>query len=642
HRTFAAMQRGLSRDLIHQSDANRLIETVKTTSGTISVWRRGGHVFEFQQNGVALGRVSSDVRVTPQPAEDVLPSILGLTCHPQPGRVLLRGDDTGVCLRSVTHFPVQEIMALRAESELTKLAQKYTWNSQETAADEDSRVQIRHDTPMVALRDRSLKSFDVIVTALPQFAGSSQAFQYTTEFYASIRERLNSDGGVFCQRLTQSETGPTPISQVMSALMEHFGHVGVIQSVPGELILIATNRDKGLVDPEFLSRMQRDHVRQEIARTGLDWAQVAVLPFVDARDPIGIFRNDRRPKAISVRYGGFALCQPLDTLRRADKSDELRMAFAPHQVQLASTIPINDDLREAQRRLTSLQQQLEILAGMPDQPWTYRKSLRMEMQRDPRPPVEVVKNGQIVKEPHPLDELRKEYFIALGDALQTLASSASQGSADNLQAQVRAKVDALQKFASAAEPLLSHFAHFEIIRLHELARLSSVDEEFRHRLHIVFFTTPRDASVRPVISALDQLVDRPDLVRDDQERYDLLNSLVQKLIERWEARTAWEPKSALRVQNDVEKSVRVVNLAMDQMERAAAAIHVSPGDFLRRRRFVNAALITPLRDYRDQVLAHRSRLESSRGGETPTEPNTEEANDSPLLNPQGTQGISTN
>ena len=28
-------------------------------------------------------------------------------------------------------------------------------------------------------------------------------------------------------------------------------------------------------------------------------------------------------------------------------------------------------------------------------------------------------------------------------------------------------------------------------------------------------------------------------------------------------------------------------------------------DFLKRRRFVNSALINPLRDYRDQVLAHR-------------------------------------
>lgn len=32
-------------------------------------------------------------------------------------------------------------------------------------------------------------------------------------------------------------------------------------------------------------------------------------------------------------------------------------------------------------------------------------------------------------------------------------------------------------------------------------------------------------------------------------------------------------------------------------------------DFCRRRRFVNAARIGPLRDYRDQVLAHRMKSE---------------------------------
>ncbi len=640
-RTIAAIERGLSKDLIDQSDANRLIESAATDAGNISVWRRAGHVYEFQRNGTALGRVSADVRVTPQPPEDVLPVIVGLISHPQPGRVLLLGDDTGVCLRSSTNFPVHEIIALRSMPELTEFAKKFTWNSQETPADRDNRVQIRHGEPMVSLRDRSMKSFDVIVAAIPQFAGSSNSFQYTAEFYESIRERLDHNG-VFCQRLKQTDIGPVPVKQVMASLMEQFEHVGVLQSVPGELILIGTNRDKGIVDAGLLSRMQRDHVKQEIAGTGLDWAQVAVLPFVDAHDPIGIFGKDRRPKAISIRYGGFSLCQPLDSIRRTNKSDEIRLAFAPHQVQLASTIPVNDDLKEAQRRLMSLQQQLEILAGMPDQPWTYRKSLRMEMQRDPRPPIEVVTNGQIAKQPHPLDELRKDYFITLGDALQSLADGAAQPSLEALQAQIAQKVESLEKFTAAAEPLMSHFAHFEIIRLHELAQLKSLDEEFRHRLHIVFFTTPTDASVRPVISALEQLVEHPELASDDIERYDLMNSLVQKLIERWEARTAWEPRSAQRVQNDVEKSVRVVNLALDQMERAADASRVTHADFLRRRRFVTAALIAPLRDYRDQVLAHRSKTESAVGGESPAEPNTEDANDAQLIPSHSSNGINTN
>lgn len=640
-RTVAAIQRGVSKDLIEQSDANRLVERIQSQSGHLSVWRRAGHVYEFQRDGIALGRVSTDTSITPQPPEEILPAIMALVSHPQPGRILIMGDDTGVCLRTSTHFPVQEIVALRGSEIVTSLARRYTWNQQEAPADQDARVKLMYLPLMLALRDRSLKSFDVIVAAMPQFAGTSSSFQYTSEFYESVRDRLTSTG-VFCQRLKQSDIGPQPIKQVMASLMEQFEHVGVIQTIPGDLVLLATNSDKGLVDPQIMTRLQRDHVKQEIATTGMDWSQVAVLPLMDANDPIGMFSNEQPPRAISIGNGGFSLCQPIESIRKSNKGDELRTAFGPHQVQLISAVDNSDDSKEAQRRLSSLQQQLEILAGMPDQPWTYRKSLRMEMQRDPRAPVDVVKDGQIVKRAHPLDDLRKDYFVSLGNALQLVAESALSNELSANKTQIVSTIDALSRFTNACEPLMSHFAHYEIIRLHELAGLQSFDEELKHRLHIVFFSTPSDASVRPVISALEQLVDHPELISSDVERYDLLNSLIQKLIERWEARTAWEPKSALRVQNDVEKSVRVVNLAMDQMEKVAAVSDVANSEFLRRRRYITAALISPLRDYRDQVLAHRMKMESAR--DAVPEPNTEDASDLPLLiTPEASAiGINTN
>ena len=118
---------------------------------------------------------------------------------------------------------------------------------------------------------------------------------------------------------------------------------------------------------------------------------------------------------------------------------------------------------------------------------------------------------------------------------------------------------------------------------------------------------------------------QPELVKANADRYDMLNSLVQKLIERWEARTNWEPKSAVRVQHDVDQSIRVTNLALDQMEQLTVAANVSQADFLYRRRYINAALIGPLRDYRDQVLSHRI------NSEQPVEYDNENPNDTPLL-----------
>ena len=82
-------------------------------------------------------------------------------------------------------------------------------------------------------------------------------------------------------------------------------------------------------------------------------------------------------------------------------------------------------------------------------------------------------------------------------------------------------------------------------------------------------------------------------------------------------------------------SVSVANRAMAQMEEICVSSPLEKSAFYRRRRFVNAALIGPLRDYRDRVLAHRMKSEN------PAEQNMEDANDLPLLIDSGT-GLNTN
>jgi len=623
-RTAAAMQRGVERDLIAQSQASRLISCVQSTVGEVTVWRRAGNVLEFQRNGVPVGRVSTDTSVSPQPAEEFLPAIFGLASHPHPARVLLLGDDTGVCLRTCSHFPVQEIVAVRSDRRITDLACRFTWSGQQMPSDQDERVQILHEPSLIALSRRELKQFEVVIVAGESVAMPCAASLYSMEFYQAAHSRMTSDG-VFCQRFRQTDLGPESIKTAAATMMGVFTNVGVVQTVPGEMLLVASDAENGLFDPELLSRLQFEHVRQEIATAGWDWAQVALLPFLDARDPIGLFSHETPPQAVSAANCGFAMSSPYDAMRVADKHAELNAAFGPHQQQILAVIPSSEDHEEVKRRMSALSQQLEILAGMPDMPWTYRKSLQMEMKQSPRAPLDSVKGGEITKVAHPLDVLRQRYFIALGKALT--AASRSELSLP--------LINRLDTFTENFEPLITHFAHYEIVRLHELSNHPSPTEELRHRLHIVFFTSPTDASVRPVIAAMEQLVNQPSLIADDTERYDMLNSLLQKLTERWEARTAWEPRSSLRVQNDVDMSVSVANRAMAQMEDICSQSDPEKSDFYRRRRFVNAALIGPLRNYRDQVLAHRMKSEK------PIEQNTEDANDLPLLIDAGV-GLSTN
>ena len=614
-RTLAALQRDIETDLIAQSDASRLLEGVQTSDGELTVWRSLGEVVEFRLRGVSAGQVSTDTRVTPQPAEDILPAIIGLASHPQPGRVLVLGDETGVALQTCTHFPVQQIVAVRSSRQMTNLASAYTWKRDAFPADSDNRVVLQHTPVELAIRDRSLERFDVVISAPGPVSSMGTAAFWSGEFYESVKNRMASEG-VFCQRFRRSDLGPEPLREALATLAGVFQHAGAIQTVPGEILLLATDAESGLIHPDLLNRLQREHVRQELTGAAWDWSQVAVLPLASAGDRLGLFGTEPKPAALSAAKAQVLLRYPLEAARSGNKAEELAIAFSPYQMQIASAIPVGEAHEEAKRRLSGLAQQLEILAGMPDQPWTYRRSLRMEMQRSPRPPLEVIADGKIVKEAHPLDKARQDYFLQLGSALM----SASRGETDSLR-----KVQELSRFAETGEPLMGHFAHYEIVRLHEMLNHPALHEELRHRLHTVFFTTPSDASVRPVIAAMEQLVEHPELIPDKAERYDQLNSLVQKLIERWEARTAWEPRSAIRVQNDVDQSVRVTNLAVEQMEELRNSAALSQADFLRRRRFINAALIGPLRQYKDQVLAHRMKTAP------PTATEGEVPNDLPLL-----------
>lgn len=601
-RSLAAVRLGVDRELIPFSDASRLVTREETPQGEVQIWHRNGHVVEFRRNGKLLGQVSTDTDRSPQPIEEILPAILPLVAHKSPDRILLLGDETGVCLRICSHFPIQRIVAVRSDQKMTDLARQFTWRRQQPTPDRDERVTVLHESAAIAVRRRSEIPFDVVIEASPAATVGGNAFEYTTEFYEAVRRQLSADG-VFCQRFRQKDLGAEPLKQLIATAMDSFRHVIAVETTPGEVALLASNAESGLIGDQIMSRLQLDHIRREIATAGWDWTQVAVLPMLDATDPLGMFSQQPIPRAISISNSRFALALPLDSNPILDRSAEMQESFGPHQVRIVELLPQNDDHKELKRRVSSLSQEIEILAGMPDEPWTYRKSLRMELQRNPRAPKDVFLDDRIVRTAHPLDKLQTDYFVTLGRSIQRVRAG---------ETSYEAFAD-LEDFTIQHEPLLSHFAYYELVRLHELTGHPSPGNEFRHRLHTVYFTGPTDASVRPVIAAIQQLVDQPELLASDEDRYDQMNSLIQKLIERWEARTVWEPRSAVRVENDVEQSVLVTNRAIDRMESWAPAADVAVSEFYKRRRFINAALIAPLRNYREQVLAHRLKTEAQTG-----------------------------
>jgi len=352
-----------------------------------------------------------------------------------------------------------------------------------------------------------------------------------------------------------------------------------------------------LLDKRVLDRMERQHVRRQLSRCGWDWCQLAALTIIDSSDPVGLW--DHHDITDSSTAAAFDLRLGWEAARPVAHWQSVYQLLRPHQRRIAEAVPHGASHDEFRRRISSYAQQVEVLTAFPDEPWIYRKSLKSEMQRNPRPLKEVIRDGKMHRYPHPLDEHRKAYFTTLGALLQRTRS----------EKLVASDLTVLSDFALEYEPLISDFAHHELVRIYELVGHPSPKNEFQHRLHTVNFTHPGDYSIRTIVSALEQLTQHPQLVADNADRFDQLNSLVQLLIVRWESRTRFEPRSAIRMQRDVELSVQSAQAALTQMEELTADVGMTRDAFLSRRQFVTKALIGPLRDYKEHVLAHRAKHE---------------------------------
>ena len=613
-RAFQGFRAGLDSEMIVQSTAFRLLDEQRTSEGHFTAWNTSGDQVQLRRDGIPIGQVSTNTHTTPQPISDTLPTLLPLVMHRNASSVLLIGDETGEGLRVCSDFPVHTVVATRQDAGTTRFARKHVWQSMETPPFEDERFTIVDEPISVSIRrprdpaDR----FDAVVAVSPNPTTVPSLEQLTPEFYAAVRSQL-TDEGVFCQRITRHDVGAVPLVRMISAVSRHFGRVAMLHMAAGEIALIASVQPDGLLDAGLLKRLQRDHVARVLSRSGWDWSQLAALPVIDTNDPVGVFEHQEQLASATAGNMHFAFALPLDAASWSDKAAELRTMFAPHQQRLADAAQRTPlDYQEFARRFSAVVQQNEILSSFPDQPWPYRRSLRMEMQRNTRPPVERNINGTMEKTADPRDEYRKQYFISLGQALQ----QAKAGPVDPLS------LRKLASFTARYEPLLSHFAHHELIRIHEATGHPSPALEFRHRLHTIYFTEGTDFSVRQLVKTLEQLLDDPDLIADATDRFDHVNSMLQELVRRWELRRNYDPPSARQTQADVDKCISVAKRGLDALFEWAPEVGIAASEITARRRFINRALVSPLRSYHETVLAHRIKNEA---------PIQKNGNDLPLL-----------
>lgn len=589
-RPIAAIHHGVPADMISESDAVRLADSYESAEGTVTTWKQSADALEIRVNGHSVGEISTNTSTTPQPVAEVLTCVLPLVMHQRPGSVLLMSDYSGVALRTCRQFPLHRVTVVRppaAHSQLTAVESL-----------EDGEIEIVFKDPEIVIRDASVAPVDVLISVLADPLRSASLSRLSTCWFRAVSERLTADG-VFCQRIRQQHIGRESVLQILARVSEVFENVAMVRMGPGEIALLGSNSSVPLLDSGVLMRMSRRHVQRELSRCGWDWCQLAALPVVDSADPIGLWNHYDLSPGSAVNTGSLSLRLGWETVQSVNHAGNVHKLLAPHQMRIAQAVPSGPTHEEFRRRISAYAQQVEILTAFPDQPGVYRKSLKSEMQRNPRRPVEVFRDGKLHRLPHPLDEHRKAYLTTLGEVLKQVRSGPVSLS----------ELQRLSDFSVDYEPLISDFVHHELVSIHERAGHPEPRVEFQHRLHTIHYTQPGDYSVRNVVAALKQLTEQPEIVDNDVERFDHLNDLVQELILRWEARTEFEPTSAVRMQRDVELSIQVTQIALQQMEKIFAVAGKKRERFLTRRQFVSKALIGPLRDYEQQVLAHRAKHE---------------------------------
>lgn len=598
-RSAIAYRDGLEMDVIQQSDSHRLLDQYTTASGEVTVWRTEGDQIEVRIDGFSVGSLSDNAATSPVPQADALTTILPLVMHERPGEVMLLGDDVGVGVKICQSFPIPSISAFQCVPECAEIAGQHVWQQDFTEINQDPRFTIRHLPPSLAIRQEAPKGgYDVVISAAASPLLADRLPEFHVEHYRRIRG-LMSDQGVYCQRVSQFDLGSEALLQLVSTIRKSFPSAIVIQTTPGELVILAACENGKLLDQALLARLQKSHVRRQLALSGLDWSQVAALPVVQTDGLYNLFDHHPQRKSASYHIGSLAFSLPLEASRWADKSEELRTAFGPHQLRIADAAPKSSHHAEYVRRFTAVVQEGEIVTAFPDNPWPYRNSLKMEMQRNPRPPVQNFVGGKLVKTTHPDDQRRKDYFTQLGKLL----SQAKMGFTNPVD------VQRFQQVISSHEPLLTWFAHHELIRIFEATGRLSPAQEFRSRLYTIHFASVADSGVYQVAAALEQLIEQPELIPEIDRRYDQANGLLQELIRRWERRRGYDPVSATQTQLDVDRCVQVSRRTLDAMEDWAEEMKMDTERFAARRRFIHHALVIPLRKYSDIVLAHRMKSE---------------------------------
>jgi hypothetical protein len=579
-----ARRTGMAAELLMTLDDGRNVATVTGQRGIYTVWRYGGHQLQIRENGIPRGVTSTDDGVFPRFVPETLQTVLPLALHEKPERLLLMGLGSSESLSAGLMFPLSEIVCLESDAGLVRVVREPVAADSKLNPLDDERVTLAVCDPAIGVAAVP-DEFDVIVSSPEHLAlGRAQAY-FTAEFYARAARKLSADG-VFCQRLHFVDFGPRPLRTIVRTMQSVFRDVIVLEAAPGDLLLAATNDERGLVRPGLVGRFEYPHIRAVLAQSGIDWTMVLNLGALD-RKGLKTFIGEPACATNSAATGRLPLSLPREVMRWGFKIRELHEALKPSHSRILAWVGKDAEAPALVRRLAEVQGQFELMTKLSDQYWAYRGSLKDQVKEKPRAKIQQASASDEPRRLHPEDRRRLQYFQALGQAVRS-------GRA--------ADIERLVEFASPYDPLISYFVHEEAAEIYARSPDRDFAQELRHRLYSTFYSSPQDASLRNVVAALRLLREHPESEPDPLRRWDDLNALLQALKLRWEARSGVRPADVREAINDIDTTVLAVEQTFDVMEKLTVDAGLPSDLWASRRRVLEQNLIRPVRNYQFQLL----------------------------------------
>ncbi|HEX6198986.1 MAG TPA: fused MFS/spermidine synthase, partial [Thermoanaerobaculia bacterium] len=222
------------------SDPNELREAIHRSESTVeweedglesSVALIAGTGYTFIVNGKADGSAIGDA------GTQVMSGLVGSMLHERPERVLVVGLGTGSTAGWLAQVPtIERVDVVELEPAIVRVAEWCSAVNHDALENPKVEVLLGDGRELLLTTD---ERYDVIFSepSNPYRAGISSL--YTREFYRAARDRL-TEGGIFLQFLQGYEVDSSVVRTAYATLGSVFPAVESWQTLPGDLLLVAT------------------------------------------------------------------------------------------------------------------------------------------------------------------------------------------------------------------------------------------------------------------------------------------------------------------------------------------------------------------------------------------------------------------